>query len=558
MTKQPVELAYEAPPLGVDLAAYRDAIVIYVNGAKVSVPPAESDVLLLDFLRQRGLTGAKLGCGEGGCGACTVVVSRLDVSTGQPRHTSVNACLMPLLAADGCDVTTIEGIGSTRTGLHPVQQRMAELHAAQCGFCTPGIVMAMYALFLNNPKASVELIEEAMDGNLCRCTGYRPIWDAAKSLCADAERVPAEEAATCAGCPHKDAKGPDGRCSHHVHAANGDIEGDGPGGKNGHGSAHCSVHGSVRPTVSTSANKLAQPNAALPYHETPAATTDAQRALLPAELSAPLPPLRVAAGRVVWWRPTTLADALALKAAYPRARVVVGNTEVGIEARFRGLNPEVVLATQDVPELRDAALTDGDLVLGASTPLNSIAALCEEHAHGSAVCEAAAQMLRWFASNQIRNVACLGGNLATASPISDMNPLVRPFRSLSPQFSRLKRAQPPCPLGLPALLRFLAAFEASYCTRAAARTLRVAAPRLASAARGGPLACPAERPFPFPASSRPRPLRRPAGLRPSARPDSPLRHSSRPRARRSRSGRPRAAGATCPSPPSSRSTARST
>lgn len=423
MTKQPVNLAYEEAPPGVDLAAYRDAIVLYVNGEVVAVPAVESDVLLLDFLRGRGLTGAKLGCGEGGCGACTVVVSRLDPSTGLPRHSSVNACLMPLLAADGCDVTTVEGIGSTRAELHPVQQRMAELHASQCGFCTPGIVMALYALFLNDPKAPVALIEEAMDGNLCRCTGYRPIWDAAKSLCADAERVPAVEAAACAGCPHRDADGPGGRCSHHAHA-DGDIEGNGHGGANGGASGGCKVHGSVRPVVTTTANKLAQHNAATPYHETAAAACDAARARLPAELAAPLPPLRVAAGRVTWWRPATLLDALAIKAAFPAARLVVGNTEVGIEARFKGQSPQVVLATQDVPEMSEAAYTPDGLVLGASTPLAHVARLCEARAHGSAVCEAAAQMLRWFASNQIRNVACLGGNLATASPISDMNPLL--------------------------------------------------------------------------------------------------------------------------------------
>ena len=118
-------------------------------------------------------------------------------------HRSVNACLMPALAADGCHVTTVEGVGGraggpgTGTGtLHPIQRAMVDHHGSQCGFCTPGIVVAMYALFASGggggvdgsgggSLTSVEHVEEHMDGNLCRCTGYRPIWDAARSLCSD-------------------------------------------------------------------------------------------------------------------------------------------------------------------------------------------------------------------------------------------------------------------------------------------------------------------------------------------------------------------------------------
>jgi xanthine dehydrogenase/oxidase len=84
-----------------------------------------------------GLTGSKLGCAEGGCGACTVLISKKDGISGNIKHNSVNACLMPILAADGCHVTTVEGIGTVRGGnLHPIQKAMVEMHGSQCGFCT--------------------------------------------------------------------------------------------------------------------------------------------------------------------------------------------------------------------------------------------------------------------------------------------------------------------------------------------------------------------------------------------------------------------------------------
>lgn len=92
----------------------------------------------------QGLTGTKLGCGEGGCGACTAIVSSID-STGKPRHLSVNTCLTPLCTIDGCSITTIEGLGGTKSQLHPIQERVSSSHGSQCGFCTPGIVMSVCA-----------------------------------------------------------------------------------------------------------------------------------------------------------------------------------------------------------------------------------------------------------------------------------------------------------------------------------------------------------------------------------------------------------------------------
>lgn len=114
-----------------------------------------------------GLTGAKLGCGEGGCGACTVLVSSAGAG-GALAHRAVNACLCPLYAVEGQHVVTVEGVGNPRDGLHPVQERLARAHGSQCGFCTPGFVMSMLALLRGAaPRApSEEEIEEALAGNL--------------------------------------------------------------------------------------------------------------------------------------------------------------------------------------------------------------------------------------------------------------------------------------------------------------------------------------------------------------------------------------------------------
>src|ERR1700722_11746897 len=96
--------------------------------------------------KELSLTGPKLGCGEGGCGACTVLVSRcIDQNSGEIEHRTINGCLALLCSVDGCHVITVEGLGSTnKSNIHPIQSRLAELSASQCGFCTPGMVMSLY------------------------------------------------------------------------------------------------------------------------------------------------------------------------------------------------------------------------------------------------------------------------------------------------------------------------------------------------------------------------------------------------------------------------------
>ena len=154
------------------------ALRFLLNGRPVELTAVGASDTLLDFLRiDRRLTGTKEGCAEGDCGACTVLVGRLtdDGLVYEP----VNACIRFLASCHGCHVVTIEHLRGPDGGLHPIQAAMVEYHGSQCGFCTPGIIMALYGLWMTNPEASATDIEVALQGNICRCTGYEPIIKAA-------------------------------------------------------------------------------------------------------------------------------------------------------------------------------------------------------------------------------------------------------------------------------------------------------------------------------------------------------------------------------------------
>ncbi|MFD2740059.1 xanthine dehydrogenase small subunit [Sulfitobacter aestuarii] len=160
---------------------HRADIHFLLNGQEVTLDKVGAGDTLLDHLRlQRRLTGTKEGCAEGDCGACTVLVGRL--SGGALRYETVNACIRFMASLDGCHVVTIEYLAGADGRMHPVQQAMVEHHGSQCGFCTPGFVMSLYALWMQNPNPSETEIETAIQGNLCRCTGYEPIIRAARAI----------------------------------------------------------------------------------------------------------------------------------------------------------------------------------------------------------------------------------------------------------------------------------------------------------------------------------------------------------------------------------------
>lgn len=155
----------------------RSVIRYLSRGRVVEVADCPPTRTLLDHLRlDQRLTGTKEGCGEGDCGACTVAIGRL--AGGVVRYRPVNACIYLLAQVDGAEVVTIEDLAADGA-LHPVQQAMLDAHGAQCGFCTPGIVMSLFTLAESDEVVDRAHVRDALAGNLCRCTGYRPIVDAA-------------------------------------------------------------------------------------------------------------------------------------------------------------------------------------------------------------------------------------------------------------------------------------------------------------------------------------------------------------------------------------------
>ena len=153
----------------------RDKVRFLLGHELVELDRVDPTQTVLDWLRlERRRTGTKEGCNEGDCGACTVVVAkprgdRLD-------YRAVNACIQFVATLDGCQLLTVEDLKAADGRLHPVQQAMVDCHGSQCGFCTPGFVMSMFALTRTaDTQPDEEAIDDALAGNLCRCTGYAPI-----------------------------------------------------------------------------------------------------------------------------------------------------------------------------------------------------------------------------------------------------------------------------------------------------------------------------------------------------------------------------------------------
>uniref|UniRef100_A0A8C7NC32 xanthine dehydrogenase n=1 Tax=Oncorhynchus kisutch TaxID=8019 RepID=A0A8C7NC32_ONCKI len=317
------------------------------------------------------LTGTKYGCGGGGCGACTVMVSKYDQLNNRVLHYTVNACLQPICTLHGAAVVTVEGIGSTKTKLHPVQERIAKAHGSQCGFCTPGMVMSMYTLLRNKPHPTMEDIREALGGNLCRCTGYRPIIDGFKTFC----------------------------------------------------------------DVSNAFNLFPQNDCVLNKYLIPCQISEElfhMDNVLPLDPSQDLifPPELMIMGkkracgslcfqgdRLKLISPVDLTNLLELKTEYPEAPVVVGNTTIGINLLLCHLLFVIYLLCVHV----HAGVSMGAVCTLSSLKEEMERAVREMEAERTRGYQALLQTLQCLAGKQIRNMATIGGNILSANPKYDLN-----------------------------------------------------------------------------------------------------------------------------------------
>ncbi|KAJ1965923.1 hypothetical protein GGI12_000444 [Dipsacomyces acuminosporus] len=445
-------------------ATVGSSLLFYLNGRRVVVDKPDLDFTLLQYLRSIGLTGTKLGCGEGGCGACTVMISRYDTDLDKIIHSSVNACLCPLYTCDGKHIITVEGLGTAEKP-HPVQERIALLHGSQCGFCTPGFVMSLYTLLRNNPNPTELEIEECFDGNLCRCTGYRPILDAAKTFADQAWKtgnatLNPDGTATVVKKPEDQLGcGIDGCCrlkkkdeafaladpvSPHPASASGCCGAKRDGGCcKANGSDDSATAARTDSGLGMDADNLAEIEKAdvISKFQTYDPTQDL---IFPPFLvryakgktasdEPQLKPLEIVSSDPSAWcqrfyRPLTLESLLSICQEYPDCKLVAGNSEVGVEIKFKRSKFPVQVYINDIPELRQTTVSKDNVTFGANITLahfqstleSLVASQGKERTQNFAALH---ENLKYFAGNQIRNVATIAGNIATASPISDLNPV---------------------------------------------------------------------------------------------------------------------------------------
>lgn len=413
-------------------------VTFFLNGHAVTLENPSPDLLLIDYLRspEVALSGPKKPCGEGGCGGCTVILSRWNAAEGEPEHRAINSCLRPVCALDGLVVTTVEGTGAVRRpnppflkhdatysrsgkpfdapaqpvvvdahaeaaakrksvasaierrlatdetpeaglveevpehpseksfgGVNPVAYTLALNNGSQCGYCSVGFVMNMSEFITNNPQATKRQIEEALDGNLCRCTGYRPILTGMKTFASNWTKEDEKARMRCELDPGMQHQKPDTQV-------------------------------------------------AIPF---------------PSEAHAPSQPVEIVAGNRVWLTPTTLRELAGIMRGQrgKRLRLVHGNTGYGVyKAEF--LDAEVLVDIRSIPELGARPLIDRHGVsVASSISYNDLIALLEKamHRRGEVVQEgddtlfsettrlgAVHYMARRTAGRIVRNAASLGGN----------------------------------------------------------------------------------------------------------------------------------------------------
>jgi xanthine dehydrogenase small subunit len=297
---------------------------------------------ILNYLRSLpGHKGTKEGCAEGDCGACTVVLGYLK--NGKKIHyKAVDSCLMFLPMLHGKQLITIENLKSKNGHLHPVQQAMVDSHGSQCGFCTPGIVMSLFALYKSDQKPDRFDIEKVLSGNLCRCTGYVPIMEAAEMVCKNKKRdhFSDDERTTV-------------KLLHHIKSKS----------------------------------------------------------------------LSLKSGNHKYFCPRSVKEVLKVRRKHPNALLLSGATDIALKVTKNHEVLSEIIDLSFISALRGIFNHKNRIDIMAGTTLNEIIKVAKTDF------PALFDMLTVFGSEQIRNLATIGGNLATASPIGDIAPTLIAFNA---------------------------------------------------------------------------------------------------------------------------------
>lgn len=373
-------------------------LVFSLNGQRTEVDLSQihPETTLLSYLRYHTqYKGAKLGCGEGGCGACVVHLSKYNTRIEKTEEFSISSCLTLLGCLDGCSITTSEGLGNCRDGHHAIHKRVAGFHASQCGYCTPGWSMSLYAALRQAEskgshdhrrgfsKLSVLEAEKAIAGNICRCTGYRPIADVCKSFAGDV-----------------------------------DLE-------------------DLGLNTFWKKNEVPDPNK-LPEYNPTGVYTNLKFCRQRCEDSV-TPKLnfsykdKFSGEERIWIRPSSLDEILGAleKAAEENVelKLVVGNTSAGI---YKNMEPKVFIDISNISQLKIITRHDSGIEVGAAVTISKLIEALEDTntiaddvlnngkviPTRSLVFEGLANHLKKVASGYIRNTASIGGNIIMAKKFS--------------------------------------------------------------------------------------------------------------------------------------------
>ena len=312
-----------------------NTIKFILNNKIQEIQDPDPNETILNYIRLKlKKTGTKEGCAEGGCGACTIVIGELKKNN--IVYKSINSCIAFVTSLEGKQLLVVEDLMLKNNSLHPVQKAMVDYHGSQCGFCTPGFVMSLFAMYKNNSSYDEKTIEESISGNLCRCTGYRPIIDAAKSL---------------------------------NHNKSDQFQ------KN-------------KKIIIALLKKIRPENIFINYRNKK------------------------------YFAPRTINELKKIIKKYPHLDFMSGGTDISLIVTKQKKDIENIIYLNSIDELNYIKENGKYIEVGATTPLRKFELFIKKYYSDFNI------ILKRYGSIQIRNVATMAGNIATASPIGDSLPLL--------------------------------------------------------------------------------------------------------------------------------------